>query len=145
MEGLDMLLFFRGLERLIISVGGLFALLFRWGVSGAASLKAQHDKTKLQLLNAAPGAFFALFGCAVLIWGLNRPFDYQLPASANPVNGPGGMQVTYANEQADIDRLLENLLRLDSSLAEGRLKTRLEAIQRQARALRESLRAAETR
>jgi len=145
-DGLEALLFARGLERVAIVLGGitaivLGALLFRWGVSGAASLKVQHDQLKVQLLNAAPGVFFAFFGAGVLLWGLNNPLDYQLPAAETGGEGAAyqGLQLTYGASRQAINSLLDDLLRLDPGMAEPRLKAQLEQIQVRARTLRRAL------
>ena len=146
MNGLDALLFARGLERVVIAAGGitaivLGALLFRWGVSGTASLKVQRDQLKVQLLNAAPGVFFSLFGAGVLVWSLSNPLGYYPP----PPPGSSGMQVTHGNSRQAIDNLLEDLLRLDAAMAGSPLKAQLERIQVRARTLRRALENAESR
>ena len=68
---MDIILILRFAEKLLALLGALLCVylgyrLFVKGVSGEASLKAEHNKFKVQLLNAAPGIFFALFGMAIL-------------------------------------------------------------------------------
>ncbi len=46
--------------------------LFEIGVSGKASLSAEHGKIKFQLLNASPGIFFALFGCVIILLSISQ-------------------------------------------------------------------------
>jgi hypothetical protein len=57
-----------------ILVGGIAIYLgyrlFILGVTGKASLSIEHGSTKGQLLNAAPGLFFALGGLAVVAWAI---------------------------------------------------------------------------
>ena len=57
----------RGIERIIIQFGGLLliflgVLLFKWGVSGNASLILEKKGFKFQLLNGAPGLFLLCLG-----------------------------------------------------------------------------------
>lgn len=160
MEGLDTLLLLRGMERIVIATGGIVALLlgallFRWGVSGSASLKARREETELQLINASPGIFFALFGAVILVWGLANPFSYDLPprqgadssatAAAGPpaTESPGG-RVVYGDEVDRLEGLIEDLLRLDPSQSE-RLAAQVEYLQARARELRQGLADAEGR
>jgi hypothetical protein len=58
----------------VLAVGGLSLFwgyrLFEKGIpapSQAASLKAAHGQSRLELENAAPGIFFALFGAAIVV------------------------------------------------------------------------------
>jgi len=79
---MEQLLIMRGLERLIIQAGAIVlvvvgALLFKWGISGAASLSAEGRGIRFSLLNAAPGLFFALFGMAVMGVGTWRQLTYD--------------------------------------------------------------------
>lgn len=73
---------FRGLERLFVVLGAfgaiyLGAMLFKWGVSGQASIRVRHDESRLQLENAAPGIFFCLFGAAVLCFALFNKLEMR--------------------------------------------------------------------
>ncbi len=80
----------RFVEKLLALAGGILCVylgyrLFIKGVSGEASLKVEHDKSKLQLLNSAPGIFFALFGMVLLglvVWRQTNVFVLE-PVSAN--------------------------------------------------------------
>ena len=51
--------------------------LFIKGVSGSASLKLEQVRSKIQLLNAAPGLFFALFGMVILVASINASLEYS--------------------------------------------------------------------
>ena len=57
-----------------ILVGGMALYLgyrlFILGVTGKASLSVQHGSARAQLLNAAPGLFFALGGLALVGWAI---------------------------------------------------------------------------
>jgi len=69
-------------EKLVALIGGIICiylgyLLFVKGVSGDASLKVEYDKSKIQLLNAAPGIFFALFGMVILSMGVWQQSHYS--------------------------------------------------------------------
>ena len=92
----------RGIERIIIQFGGLLliflgVLLFKWGVSGNASLILEKKGFKFQLLNGAPGLFFALFGLVILFTGisgkliiendLNSLVKHQLALNQNQKEG----------------------------------------------------------
>lgn len=66
-DAISLLLVTRVVERISVVFAGLAFIylgykLFTKGVSGEASLKASKGDGELQLLNAAPGLFFALFG-----------------------------------------------------------------------------------
>lgn len=74
----DWIFYFRGAERLLIVGAAAMSIylgykLFIMGVTGKASLLVQYEKSKLQLINAAPGLFFALFGALVLAVAISRP------------------------------------------------------------------------
>ena len=65
----------RSVQKLFSMIAGLFFAylgykLFINGVSGNASLSAKKDKISLQLLNASPGLFFALFGALIIIYSV---------------------------------------------------------------------------
>lgn len=77
---------FRGLERIIIQLGGITLvilgfLLYKWGVTGKASLSVERSGVRFQLLNGAPGLFFALFGAAILCLGIYM--QLELPAEGS--------------------------------------------------------------
>jgi CHAT domain-containing protein len=81
----------RGVERVLIVLAGMLCiylgyLLFVKGVSGKASLRAEFNKSKVQLVNAMPGIFFALFGAAVLIFMIRQAvtFDAAIPTTSQP-------------------------------------------------------------
>ncbi len=67
----------RSLEVIIAMFIGAFTCwlgyrLFEKGVSGKASLSAEHKKIKFQLLNASPGIFFALFGSVLVLISVSQ-------------------------------------------------------------------------
>lgn len=109
----------RAVERLLITLSGTLCiylgyLLFVKGVSGKASLRLDYDKSKLQLANAAPGIFFALFGVAVLVFTMWKSVtvDYLVPlgtkqAPEASVSGPQP-RLPFSNEEA---KELETFLR----------------------------------
>ena len=51
--------------------------LFIMGVTGEASLSVETEKVTMQLLNAAPGLFFAIGGLVNLGIIMNKPFTYD--------------------------------------------------------------------
>ena len=65
-----------------IIIGGITIylgyLLFIKGVSGEASLVVNATKLKGQLLNAAPGLFFALAGVTIIVITILRRFDIRI-------------------------------------------------------------------
>ena len=83
---------FRSIERVLIVLAGILCVylgysLFVKGVSGKASLRAEFDKSKIQLANAMPGIFFALFGMSILIVTIRQTvtLDAAIPVSPNTV------------------------------------------------------------
>jgi hypothetical protein len=79
----------RGIERVLIVLAGMLCiylgyLLFVKGVSGKASLRVEFNKSKLQLANAMPGIFFALFGASILIFTIRQAvrLDLAIPSSS---------------------------------------------------------------
>ena len=71
MDPLVSVLMIRAAERVVILFAGLFLVylgyrLFIDGVSGKSSLKAKRGDGGIELLNAAPGLFFCLFGFLLL-------------------------------------------------------------------------------
>ena len=80
---MDLNLALRAVERLLIVLTGALCiylgyLLFVKGVSGKASLRVEHDKSKLQLANAMPGIFFALFGASILVFMAKQSVGYSV-------------------------------------------------------------------
>lgn len=91
-EVLETVFFFRGMERLLIQVGGLMSiglgvLLFRWGVQGATDVEGKGLGFDLKVKNAAPGTMLALFGMVILVAGIGQPatVDQQLIDGWNKV------------------------------------------------------------
>ena len=87
MDDLQLLLVFRGAERLLIEVGALTTiilgtLLYRWGVRSPQQLEASGSGFSFALRNAAPGSVLALFGMTVLVVGLTRPIDARYAREA---------------------------------------------------------------
>lgn len=126
---MEQILIIRGVERILIVLAATLCiylgyLLFIKGVSGQASLKAQVDRSKLQVVNAAPGIFFAIFGAAILcvmvfhvviVSGPETNYRFWfspkgVEESATPQSNTG--QATpgkSAGEMIDADRQLKNL------------------------------------
>jgi hypothetical protein len=102
----------RGAERILIVLAGILCiylgyLLFVKGVSGKASLRAEFDKTKLQLANAMPGVFFALFGVVLLVFTIrqNVTLDAVIPYTSRQIPQTGSPTM----EPAEVaKRILEN-------------------------------------
>jgi hypothetical protein len=150
MEILDTLVFFRGLERILASVAGivalvLAALLYRWGVSGEASLSLEQDKTKLQLANASPGILFALFGAVLLGWSLFKPLKIQQQelapvaetAKAVEVSATrtAGLSIEYGDETDALRLFLEEAMGSDPDQTPEEVRAQLRAIKSKARDL----------
>jgi hypothetical protein len=140
-ELLEQGLWMRGLERLLVVAGGIAAivigaLLYRWGVGGQASLSVEHDRLKMQLLNASPGLFFGLFGSAILIWSLVSPFSYRPLANDSDTPLPGkGPQVVYGARADALQRLAEAAADADPTLDTPLLRRQLQELKDQAKAL----------
>ena len=144
MEAIDTLILIRGLERLLTVVAGivalvLAALLYRWGVSGEASLSLQQDKNKLQLANASPGILFALFGAVLLGWGLFRPLIIEredikpLADAEQAVASPGQrLRIEYADQSDPLREFLEKARGSNPELDPDQVRRQLEALKSQA-------------
>ncbi len=85
---MEWLLIAHSIKHILIVLAGTLCIylgyrLFISGVSGEASLHAKKDTSELQLLSAAPGVFFALFGSGLLVadtfWG-GATFNATFPA-----------------------------------------------------------------
>lgn len=82
MEDVALFVVFRGIERLVIEVGAVTAiimgtLLYRWGVQGQQQIEASGSGFAFALKNAAPGSILATFGMTVLVVGLIRPVEIR--------------------------------------------------------------------
>ena len=143
MESLDTLILIRGLERLLATGGGIVALilgalLFRWGVSGEASLVAQHDQTKLQLTNASPGILVALFGALLLGSSLFSPLRIDPAAAASVAQAAQSVRIAYSEDESPLRAFLEQAMATDPSLPPRDLQAQLRNIAREARQVYES-------
>jgi len=91
-------------------LGGLLCWLgyklFEIGVSGKASLSAEHGKLKFQLINASPGILFALFGSFLIFSGISQTTKYY----AKQVEGSRISEVGL--EKGEQDRLVAAKARL---------------------------------
>jgi hypothetical protein len=140
-ELLEQGLWMRGLERLLVVAGGITAivvgaLLYRWGVGGQASLSVEHDRLKMQLLNASPGLFFGLFGSAILIWSLVSPLRYTSPADGSGAPATEtGPQVVYGARADALQRLAEAAADADPTLDAPLLRRQLQELKDRARDL----------
>jgi tetratricopeptide (TPR) repeat protein len=81
MMNMEIITLGRSVELIIgMLLGGLLCWLgyklFEIGVSGKASLSAEHGKLKFQLVNASPGIFFALFGSFLIFSGISQTTKY---------------------------------------------------------------------
>jgi hypothetical protein len=75
MEAIETILMMRGIERLVISAGGVAALvmgtlLYRWGVQGRTDVNAEGGGYSFKMVNAAPGGLLGLFGMCILVVSL---------------------------------------------------------------------------
>jgi hypothetical protein len=110
----------RALERVLIVCGGILSLvlgylLFVKGVSGEASLIAEFDRTKIQLINALPGIFFALFGAVILIFMARSNIKATLTSpenSSNPIEPTDGRDPPFpplSGAEADANEVMKML------------------------------------
>jgi len=109
----------RSIERILIVLAGMLCiylgyLLFVKGVSGKASLRAEFDRSKLQLANAMPGTFFSLFGAVVLVFAMRQPvvLDAAIPAGSKPgattaASGPSSLP-RPSEDVESIERVLKS-------------------------------------
>lgn len=123
----------RGIERIIIQLGALLlillgVLLFKWGISGNASLILEKKGFKFQLLNGTPGLFLALFGLVVLVTGINGKLvvendlnslnKLQSVLKQDQKPGQNRFKIFYSND--DKSELYNFLLELKSISADGK-------------------------
>jgi hypothetical protein len=111
---MDWSLTLRGVERLFIVLAGMLCmylgyLLFVKGVSGKASLKADFNKSKLQLANAAPGIFFALFGATILVFITRQAvkLDASIPTTTEAAHIRGEFALTDAERARRVNDSLQ--------------------------------------
>ena len=109
----------RAVERLLIALSGTLCIylgysLFIKGVSGKASLRLDHNKSKLQLANAAPGIFFALFGAAILLFTMWKSVtvDYLVPLATKQTPGATFPRLPFSNGEPEA---VGNMLRQQNS------------------------------
>src|SRR5262249_37597658 len=69
-------------ERLLIAIGGILALYFGYHLFLSRILRGQDAEIqkgdlKIRLMKAGPGVFFALFGSAIMIYGIVNPLSFD--------------------------------------------------------------------
>jgi hypothetical protein len=137
-ELLDSILLFRGIERMLVVLGGIAsilvgAVLYKWGVAGEASLKLERDQVKFQLINASPGIFFALFGAAILVWSLVQPFSYKVASGpASHTSERGDVEIVYAQSVERLEGFLQKVAGVDPTLDKPLLRRQLENLKAEA-------------
>jgi len=82
MEIFDSILFYRGLERILIILFSGLSLILGWHLFKVGIHPEQHaeiktGKTLIKLTKVGPGIFFALFGASVFIYSLASPIQYM--------------------------------------------------------------------
>jgi hypothetical protein len=82
------LYFFLKLAPILVSGMAIYLgyKLFVLGVTGQASLSVETHSVKGQLLNAAPGLFFALGGIVALIWSVHKGVKIESKALKDFLN-----------------------------------------------------------
>lgn len=141
MTDIDTMIWFRGIERLFIVLGGLGfgwigLLLFKWGVGGPSKLVVDHEKTKVQWVNAAPGSIAMLFGAVVLGIALTKTMFVSDERTVGPLGQQGERKTVYqwSGEQDEVIRFLEKIRALEkqstlsSSEIEGYQKQAIELL-----------------
>jgi hypothetical protein len=125
---MDIAVVFRGIERLIISSAGLSIIivglfLFKWGLSGAASIVVQAKSIKFQLLNASPGVIVVLFGTFLLYNGYSTRLEVKFPA--NEAQAPGEILFSRPEMKDEIKDFLKDChtVSLKDSTSFSELKT----------------------
>lgn len=83
MELVEQLIFFRGIERLVITLFSGLSLVLGWHLFKTGILTEQKSEIKagniwIRLQKVGPGVFFALFGVVVFVYSLSSPFDFEL-------------------------------------------------------------------
>lgn len=107
MKYLDTLVLFRRLERLLVALGGIAALvvealLYRWRISGEAGLVAEHDATRL-LTHASPGIPFVLVPLGTSLWSPLRIGDLD-PGAVGSAGQP--VPIVYGRDATALRRFL---------------------------------------
>jgi hypothetical protein len=74
--------FARCAERLLIASGGVLALYFGYHLFLSRILKGQDAELqkgdlKIKLMKVGPGAFFAIFGSVIMIYGILNPLSFD--------------------------------------------------------------------
>lgn len=85
------------LRLISIMIGGFSIFLgyqlFIKGITGKASLVVNANTLGGQLLNAAPGLFFAIAGVIIVIFGLLRKETVMLSGGANDTRAPEKIEI----------------------------------------------------
>jgi hypothetical protein len=108
-------------------------LLFVKGLSGEASLIVEYDKAKIQLFNALPGIFFALFGGGILIAALRQSVSGSLQLGRGPVDrSPSPSENSgSASENEAASTILRSVAFLSSPLASSKTDKAMSEPQRE--------------
>lgn len=96
----DPILYMRAIERLIaVSLGGLCVFLgyklFNKAVDQGGELEVAHQNSKLLLKQVAPGVFFALFGCGVILSSIVKNYS-------STANDQSNQNISYNNNPTQI-------------------------------------------
>lgn len=130
-------------ERIAVTVAGLLFIwlgynLFVKGVSGEASLKASKGDGEVQLLNAAPGIFFAFFGMLLIGFVSFNQIEFPATLDTGRLNQEGIMfsdSSAGSNQPVNLpDRIGENATREQHlTIIFDLIKAKMEAVDFQER------------
>lgn len=96
-------LIFRGAERLIIVSAAFVSIwlgykLFSLIINEKGNFEGSIGKWNIKLQRIAPGVFFALFGAAILIFSLNKPYEYVENSNSKNQSDQNPAKIYYLNE-----------------------------------------------
>jgi hypothetical protein len=102
--------FARCAERLLIACGGVLALYFGYHLFLSRILKGQDAEIqkgdlKIKLMKVGPGVFFAIFGSAIMIYGIVNPLSFdkglysgnEPPSTTSVTPTPSGGKFKYGD------------------------------------------------
>jgi hypothetical protein len=123
----EYLVILRGIERVLVVLGGMFALfcgmlLYKWGTSGVCQLQLDHDKTKFRLVNAGPGLVLGIFGMAILAYAVFNHLQLDLTTSEKTaLSHAASLKFSYAGvEDKSLDRVLRDFANKDFTRIQDR-------------------------
>ena len=128
MEIESVLALFRGMERLLIVFGAIISIILGWNLFKVRMISSQKAEFSagdwsIKFISVGPGAFFVLFGAAILYFATTNSFSISSPQNIESGEaGKAGYEVKYGSGSKNTDELFKIVQAL-GSLAEDASET----------------------